>query len=204
MSYARSPSDGSRLSAMAYERNYEQTIYAVDGNPANAGGAKVELRPLRTLRNPPARWCALSSDRASLACNTATAPEDLVVLRADGSEMRRLTSDLHKDRTPLWDTTGRRLSFYSTRSGALGVLVDRRRRLRLPPADGNRRLLGRLMDAWRPGLLSSSSSRRWPCSAWIRSVSRPPRRRAPFRLPRRASGSRRIRGRMPAIGWPGL
>ncbi|MDQ1348714.1 MAG: eukaryotic-like serine/threonine-protein kinase, partial [Acidobacteriota bacterium] len=117
MGYPRFASDGSRLSAMAYERNYEQTIYAVDTTPAIAGVAGVRLRPLRTLRNPSARWCALSPDGASLACNTASAPEDIVVVRADGSEMRRLTSDLHKDRTPLWDPAGRRLSFYSTRSG---------------------------------------------------------------------------------------
>lgn len=47
----------------------------------------------------------------------ANAPEDLLVLSADGSEMRRLTSDLAKDRAPIWDPTGRRLAFYSTRSG---------------------------------------------------------------------------------------
>jgi eukaryotic-like serine/threonine-protein kinase len=120
MGYARFASDGARLSAMAYERNYEQTIYAVDGNPASAGVAGlagIQLRPLRTLRNPSARWCELSPDGANLACNTAGTPEDLVVLRADGSEMRRLTSDLHKDRTPIWDPAGRRLAFYSTRSG---------------------------------------------------------------------------------------
>jgi Tol biopolymer transport system component len=120
MGYARFASDGSRLSAMAYERSFEQTIHEVDLNASRAatsGAEGVALRPLRTLRNPSARWCSLSPDGARLACNTANAPEDLLVLRTDGSEMRRLTSDLHKDRTPLWDPAGKRLAFYSTRSG---------------------------------------------------------------------------------------
>jgi Tol biopolymer transport system component len=111
MGYARFSGDGSRLSVMAYERNFEQTIYAVD--PADA----TELRPLRTLRNPSARWCSLSPDGSEMACNAANAPEDLFVLRSDGSEMRRLTSDVAKDRAPRWDPSGERLSFYSTRSG---------------------------------------------------------------------------------------
>ena len=114
IAYARFAGDGSRLSVMAYERNFEQTIYEVEPSPAIAG---VALRPLRTLRNPSAHWCSLSPDGTQLACNTANAPEDLLVLRTDGSEMRRLTSDLHKDRTSQWDPAGERLTFYSTRSG---------------------------------------------------------------------------------------
>jgi Tol biopolymer transport system component len=111
MSYARFSRDGSRLSVMAYERSFEQTIYAVDPQDA------TKLRTLRTLRNPSARWCSLSPEGGSLACNTATAPEDLLVLRSDGSEMRRLTSDLAKDRIAVWDPTGKQLAFTSTRSG---------------------------------------------------------------------------------------
>jgi eukaryotic-like serine/threonine-protein kinase len=110
LGYARFSRDGSRLSVMAYERSFEQTIYELD--PGATG-----LRPLGTLRNPSARWCSLSPDGAELACNSATAPEDLLVLRRDGSQMRRLTSDLHKDRTALWEPAGKRLAFFSTRSG---------------------------------------------------------------------------------------
>lgn len=38
-----------------------------------------------------------------------------MLLRADGSELRRLTSDVYKDRGPVWDPAGERLAFYSTR-----------------------------------------------------------------------------------------
>ncbi|HUP23170.1 MAG TPA: hypothetical protein VNB06_09535 [Thermoanaerobaculia bacterium] len=43
-----------------------------------------------------------------MACNGANAPEDLFVLRSDGSEMRRLTSDVAKDRGARWDPSGER------------------------------------------------------------------------------------------------
>jgi len=111
MGYARLSADGSRLSAMAYERSFEQSIYAID--PSDP--IRLELR--RTLRNPSARWCSLSPDGNHLACNTATAPEDLLVLSSDGREMRRLTSDLDKDRVGVWDPSGKRLAFASARSG---------------------------------------------------------------------------------------
>jgi hypothetical protein len=39
------------------------------------------------------------------------------LLRADGSELRRLTSDSFKDRGPAWDPAGERLAFFSTRGG---------------------------------------------------------------------------------------
>lgn len=43
--------------------------------------------------------------------------EDVFVMRADGSERRRLTDDVHKDRTPRWSADGQQIAFYSDRSG---------------------------------------------------------------------------------------
>jgi len=110
MGYARFSADGSRLAVMAYERSFEQTLFDFD-----AGGSRA--RPVRTLRNPSASLCRLSPDGSWLACRTAGFPEDLVLVRADGGELRRLTSDTDKDRGQLWDPAGERLAFYSTRSG---------------------------------------------------------------------------------------
>jgi Tol biopolymer transport system component len=112
LAYASFSSDGSRLAAMAYESYYEQTLYRIDPN------APTAARPVRTLRNPSASWCRLSPDGDWLACRTAGVPEDLVLVRADGGEMRRLTSDQAKDRNATWDPTGERLVFMSTLSGA--------------------------------------------------------------------------------------
>jgi Tol biopolymer transport system component len=110
MGYARFSADGSRLALMAYDRSYEQTLFDLDVGATRA-------RPVRTLRNPSASWCNISPDGSWLACRTAGIPEDLVLLRADGSELRRLSSDVHKDRGPVWDPAGERLAFYSTRGG---------------------------------------------------------------------------------------
>jgi WD40 repeat protein len=38
-------------------------------------------------------------------------------MRSNGSELRRLTNDLHKDRVPIWSRDGERVVFYSNRSG---------------------------------------------------------------------------------------
>jgi Tol biopolymer transport system component len=109
--YARFSRDGSRLAVMAYDRNYEQTLYALDARPPETA------RPIRTLRNPSARWCKLSPDGAWLACTVAGAREDVVLLSADGTELRRLTGDPHKDRIQCWTPEGERVTFYSTRGG---------------------------------------------------------------------------------------
>ena len=92
--YARSSSDGSRLALMAYERSYEQTLFELDARGAG------RARTIRMLRNPSASWCNLSPDGGWLACRSAGVPEDLVLVRSDGGDLRRLTSDPHKDRVP--------------------------------------------------------------------------------------------------------
>jgi Tol biopolymer transport system component len=52
-----------------------------------------------------------------MAFNTWSKPEDVCVICVDGSGLRQLTDDEHRDRFPRWSPDGKQLTFYSNRSG---------------------------------------------------------------------------------------
>jgi Tol biopolymer transport system component len=57
---------------------------------------------------------------------TASGQEDIYVVGADGSGLRKLTDDQAKDRYPVWSPDGRQAAFYSNRSGRYELwTVDR-------------------------------------------------------------------------------
>jgi serine/threonine protein kinase/Tol biopolymer transport system component len=65
---------------------------------------------------------SVSPDGQWLAVGTAGAPqEDIILLRADGSELRRLTDDAARDRIPRFTPDGTSLTFYSNREGRYGA-----------------------------------------------------------------------------------
>src|SRR3954470_11548593 len=108
---ARFAHDGTRMVLGALDRSFELSLYTVD--PAQPG--RVSLRS--AVRCPSLGWCSPSKDAAWLACTSRTGQEDIVLMRPDGSETRRLTDDAVKDRLPTWSPDNRRLAFMSTRSG---------------------------------------------------------------------------------------
>ena len=59
--------------------------------------------------SPDGEWVAFCSGRE--------VQEDLYLVRTDGSGMRKLTDDRHRDRGPSWSPDGQRILFYSNRSG---------------------------------------------------------------------------------------
>ena len=85
----------------------------------------------------PAVGFDLAAD-GSIVFRTAAMQEDVYVMQADGSGLRRLTDDAAKDRNPLWSPDGSQVAFYSNRSGIYEVwTVDRdgsdlRQRTRTP------------------------------------------------------------------------
>jgi len=108
---ARFTRDGSRMVLGARDRSFDLTLYNFD--PAHPD--RVSLRS--TLHSPTLGWCAPSKDAVWLACTSRTAQEDIVLMRADGGETRRLTDDAYKDRIATWSPDDKSLAFMSTRSG---------------------------------------------------------------------------------------
>ena len=113
-SFAR---DGRRL---AYVNQSETgNIYRVDFDPVRES---VTGQPVAVTHDS---WLALgphvSPDGQWLAFSTWKKPFDLFVSRADGSALRQLTDDEHRDNFPRWSPDGKRLAFMSNRSGTTQI-----------------------------------------------------------------------------------
>jgi Tol biopolymer transport system component len=111
MGWAAFSRDGRRMVAMAFDRTSDISLHEISSL------LRGETTPLHRLSRQSGNWCTPSPDAQWLACSTRGVQEDLILLRSDGSEMRRLTDDAHKDRHARWTPDGQALAFYSTRSG---------------------------------------------------------------------------------------
>jgi TolB protein len=63
----------------------------------------------------------VSPDGQSLAFYSAGRQEDLFVARNDGTNRRRLTNDPARDRGPSWAPGGRKIAFFSDRTGSYEI-----------------------------------------------------------------------------------
>ncbi|HEX5476173.1 MAG TPA: protein kinase [Vicinamibacterales bacterium] len=107
--------DGSRMVIGVTDRSFELSFSAFDPSRPDTPA------PVRSIRSASLGWCMPSHDASWLACTSRTGQEDIVLLRADGGETRRLTDDAFKDRLPFWSPDDKRVSFMSTRSGGWEV-----------------------------------------------------------------------------------
>jgi Tol biopolymer transport system component/DNA-binding winged helix-turn-helix (wHTH) protein len=81
------------------------------GQPRDIVRGAVMLSP--TSVSPDGQWLAVG--------NAGAPQEDVILLRADGSELRRLTDDAARDRIPRFTPDGTALIFYSNREGPYGA-----------------------------------------------------------------------------------
>lgn len=81
-------------------------------------GERVTSEPKEIAQNSKgAARPALSPDGRWLAFNSTEDQEQLLMVGADGSGLRQLTQDGNRDRGPRWSPDGKRIAFFSSRSG---------------------------------------------------------------------------------------
>jgi eukaryotic-like serine/threonine-protein kinase len=107
--------DGKHIVYAAAERR--SNIFSVDFDPVNFS---VRSQP-KALTEGSKQFDSHSAspDGKWLVCRGTSGPqEDLFVMKADGSELRQLTNDIYRDRGPRWSSDGKKICFYSNRTGS--------------------------------------------------------------------------------------
>lgn len=115
--------DGTRLAFRSRVSAANRVAIPFDPITFDAG-TPVILNNSNTARRP----SSVSRDGRLLAlANLGEPQEDIFISALDGSEMRRITDDVARDRLPVWSADGQTLYFYSNRSGTWeiwGIGID--------------------------------------------------------------------------------
>ena len=104
--------DGKRVAFVAHNPGVYVNHHEFDlerrtvSPPVNVVGSS--LNPGAARISPDGNWITFRS---------GTSQEDLMICRTDGTDIRKLTDDLHKDRGPSWSPDGERIIWYTDRSG---------------------------------------------------------------------------------------
>ena len=110
---------------LSLSRDGKRIVYATDDSKANL--EKLTFDPVsQTVSGPGSPitqgsriigTCHLSPDDQWIVFHSVSPQEDIFIIRVDGGGLKQLTNDEYKDRRPRWSPDGRRIVFYSNRSG---------------------------------------------------------------------------------------
>ncbi len=102
--------DGGRIAYLALNRLSSLEKATFDPATGKAGPAASLLRLSGALYSPD-----ISPGGDWIVYRSLGGQEDLFLVRSDGTGLRQLTDDPHRDRGPSWSPDGRRIAFYSNR-----------------------------------------------------------------------------------------